>query len=442
LLLAAFIKNNWRRHKWPLLIFLAVILFQNGTDIYKRVAPGVAAKNLINESSNFELLSFLGQQNISTVYADRWLSDRLVFLSKDRVIASPALKQRMPWYGAAVNASRDPAFVFNAPGYFEEGFRAAGGGYQKKIMRFDTPDHYFNYYLVLYDFKPPMLAFKEIDPEDLTVTGNTGNDKLPAVFDRDIGSTWSTGRPMLPGDFILVDLKRAREMAKIEMMPIEFSELAKGTLGSFQVLGSADGRTFQILAEVKDLVAPVFWSGPHPFFQDENGRICLALKPAAVRFLKIVQTKESRRNPWTIRELFLYEASARPAGKKWPVEELLGFIKPLEPSQVIADYWLSSAVTQASAGKIRTVKTLNELPYEEKISQKGSFRDVTITPGTVFVIQEDEAAALEKILKNVCSSYKKSPVGGWLVYHQLKTVPGQSAVFFWNGTHLLKIKRG
>lgn len=441
-MLAAFVKETWPKLKYFLIFIFLIIFAFNLGGMLRRLDPQIKERNRRHEQSNFVLIDFFKKNNISAVYCDRWLSERLTFLSQETIFTSAWYKQRIAPYGLIVNASPNPAFVFNEedPAYFEDCLKSTGSSFKKKVFNLGAPPiTQFNYYLIYYDIHQPNFSFSEILPGNFIVSSSTHQEMTPAIFDRNGATFWSTVDNLKPGDYLTVDLKKPVDLSKVEFMPGKFSQIRHGTTGGFEILGSLNGQDWQEIAQIKKIMGPVFWSGPHPFWQEENGRVSLVFKPAKVRYLKILQTQKSSRNPWIVRELFLYSPAGRWPNPEWQTENLLKFLAEKKPQFVAGDYWLSSLIALKTKGRIKTAKQVNEISYEEELQGWDSFRLTEINPGTIFVIPPDEAQALEDRLQKARAGFKKEVIDGWLVYYDLKPEAGKNLKFFWNGTHLLEV---
>lgn len=437
LMLAAFFKENWPKFKYPLIIFASAILILNTTGLIKKFNPQIIQINKTNNQSSAELIDFLVKNNLTSGYADYWLSERLTFLSNQQVIFCAFDEQRHPEFALSANADKNPAFIFTGRHYFGKALEAAGSQYQKGRLEFPTPDPFFNLYIIFYNFSPPLQSFREILPDDFKIIASCQQKNALNIFDRKITTAWSTQKPAKPGDFLVIDLKQSCLLGKIEWLPEEYSKLKGRTLGGFEIFTSPDGQNWTQATKIKEITAPVFWSGPRPVWPEENGRVSLVFEPVKTRFIKIVQTKKSSKNLWSIRELFLYSPDDRRPDRDFKTDRLLDFLNQKSPQLVVCDYWLSSTIAFLSNSKIKTIRQFNEIPYNEKSSQK-NYRELAIGPKTIFVIRPDEAQALETSLQKIALDFKKIKIDSWLVYHDLNPLSCKNLKFFWDGTHLLE----
>ena len=125
---------------------------------------------------------------------------------------------------------------------------------------------------------------------------------LGYLVDRDAGTRWSIGGSQRPGAWVQVDLGADEEVARVDLLTLDWQEVPAG----LRVEWSKDGQAWQEAVSVPRYWGPLFFSEQHPFLRVRRGRVQAVFDPVRARFLRIVQTGESARHAWSARELFVY----------------------------------------------------------------------------------------------------------------------------------------
>ncbi len=118
---------------------------------------------------------------------------------------------------------------------------------------------------------------------------------LKALFDGDPATQWSTGRPMMPGDHLLLDLGAPVTATKVVL---ESSSKPQNTPHGLHIEVSRDRREWRQVAHVSATrTAELAASG---------GVMEVSLQAVPARYLRITNLGADNTNPWSIDELKVY----------------------------------------------------------------------------------------------------------------------------------------
>ena len=102
-----------------------------------------------------------------------------------------------------------------------------------------------------------------------TLTASHRAHELHHLLDRDAGTGWSTGQLQTPGQWLQVDLGQMEEVARVDLLAIDWKEVPAG----IRVETSTDGASWHAAVSVPDYWGPIFWSERHAFLRVRRGRV-------------------------------------------------------------------------------------------------------------------------------------------------------------------------
>ena len=277
----------------------------------------------------------------------------LSFLTGMRLIPAHIWHEQVVQHGQLVDAQVAPPIVVTDEGLDElrQGLHALGQSIREtRIGRF----------VVLETSPRGPHGFAPIPPDRWTLTASHRPMDLGYLVDRDAGTRWSIGENQQPGAWVQVDLGADEDVARIDLLTLDWQEVPAG----LRVEWSRDGQAWQEAVSVSRYWGPLFFSEQHPFLRVRRGRVQAAFDPVRARFLRIVQTGEAARHPWSARELFVYrpippEPSSSPGRTVPEPVELTRALRDEGVRFVYANHWLSARVLAAGDGAIGAVGALD-----------------------------------------------------------------------------------
>ncbi len=335
ILFAAFTKKLKSYSFGIALLFLLLHLFSNTYGTIK-VLPLISnnqARHYQEARKNDQnLFSFLRGKNIRSVYTpDYWISVQLTFDSQEEIIFAQPVGDRYPFYSWLIDRDSLPAFLFRGENKeFEETLKCIGGTYQKSRT---------SGYSIYYDFSPPPYRFTELLPANWQATANVNPESAMNIFDRDLTTRWSSNAPQEAGIVLQIDLGTIiPSLGRITLLSGNSAELPR----DLRLEISPDGRQWQTVREIKGFWGDLFWSGPHPFYRPQDGRMDITFFPQAVRYVKLTQLGHDPTYSWSISECFFYQAQPRSGQFSDDFGKLIPFLKQFGVGRIYTTPWIQS----------------------------------------------------------------------------------------------------
>jgi hypothetical protein len=346
----------WRRRRWlggsVVAALLAFHLWANWTVTLGR-GPRATPRWAPLVEGLRPLTDWLAARGIHRVY---WTPDSTVrayeysYLTGLRVIAAELWAEDVVQHAHAVDAEEVPPIVTTA-NRLEE-LRASLSGLSLALRETEVGG------FVVVGARPTRpMGFVAIPPAGWTVTASHRAHEARQLVDRDAGTGWSIGDRQAPGQWLAVDLGREVEVARVDLLAIDWQEVPAG----FLVERSRDGVRWEEAVSVPHYWGPLFWSERHAFLKVRRGRVQAIFEPASARYLRIVMTGASSYRAWAARELFVYGPAPVAAA---PLREgaLAAALRREGVRFVYASHWLSARVrveSRESIGALESNLTVN-----------------------------------------------------------------------------------
>ena len=330
------------------------------------------------------LLDWLTQHHTSHIYYDyedehtSILAFELTFLAGTSVTAAHPWHEAVVQHGWAVDAQLSPPYV--VPLEQAEGLRES----LKALGQPVRETHVGSVAVLEIDPAPPR-QFIALSPDHWTVTASHRPLAVHHLVDRDAATQWSTGRSQQPGQWIAVDLGAEEEVARVDLLAIDWQEVPAG----LRIDWSRDGQTWtETTVSVSHYWGPLFLSGPHPFLRTRRGRVQAIFDPVRARFLRIVQTGTGD-HPWSARELFVYRP-ATAVHTESPPASLTSTLRREGVRFVYADHWLSARVLAEGNGSIGAFDSnINVNSYGRALPPPTSLERFRLKPGRALLLDHD-----------------------------------------------------
>lgn len=313
---------------------LALHLYGNvvGYPSTKGEVPGFREARAQDEA----LFQFLRSRDLTRVYVtDYWLAPRLTFDAGEAVIFGQPAGDRYPPYTALVDAAPRVGYLFalRAGGPFAAGLRGIGAAFERTEV---------GPYEVFHDFRPPagVEALASLGPAGWRATASATRTPPDLILDRDVDTTWFSGEPQRPGQFVQVDLGRPVGIQKVALLSPRPSI---GFPRGYRIGVSADGRTWQETAAVPATPWSLDWDRGQPRMGPPD-RVVSVFASREVRYVRVEQTGSDPRWQWAVGELFVYGqgppgAAAEPAAVPPALERAEGHEAAGRLPEAAREYW-------------------------------------------------------------------------------------------------------
>jgi hypothetical protein len=342
------------------------------------------------------LFKFLKEKNIKHVYTpDYWISVRLTFDANEEIIFAQPVGDRYPSHSDLIDRDPRAAFLFQGDTKdFEETLKSFGGSYKKSQV--------FGYSLY-HDFSPPRFQFIELEPTNWKAVSAFNSKDLANIFDRDLITRWSSGKPQEPGVSFQIDLGQViPDLGRITLLSGKPKDDPRG----LRLEISQDGRKWQTVHEAAGFWSDLFWSGPHPFYRPGIGRIDITFSPRAGRFFKLTQLGSDPTYNWSVVECFIYQALPKIETSPLDLTPLISYLKRFNLADIYATPWIQS-----------------QLPLDWRAKQRGLALQkendslVQTISNPVFVVEKENTSALAHFLtNNYKQPFQDREISGQVVY--------------------------
>jgi hypothetical protein len=399
---------GWRRWLGMSVLagLLAFHLWSNWMVTLGRKPPALRWTRL--EAVQRPLIDWLVARDIRRVY---WAPDstfapyEFTYLAGTRVIAADLWAEAVIQHAHAVDAADAPPIVTSAR-------RLASLGGTLRGLGLDFRETPVGGSVVLEVVPPPPRGFAPLPSAGWTLSASHRGHELHHLIDRDAGTGWSTGERQAPGQWLRVDLGRPEEVARVDLLAIDWMEVPAG----IQVETSEDGEHWKTAVAVPHYWGPLFWSERHAFLKVRRGRIQLVFEPVRARFLRLTQMGTGQ-HAWAARELFVYRpAPPAPAGLE---PGALGAALRQEGVRfVYANHWLSARArveSDESIGALESNAAVNS--YGRSEPEPSTLERFRMRHDRALLLGSDaDAAAVEEVLAERGAVARERAIGSYRLF--------------------------
>jgi hypothetical protein len=240
-------------------------------------------------------------------YADSRISQVLSFESTERIVCADHFGLRD--YGSlrAVNRVESPETVAivthrtirgPAPGEMASVLARIGGTALTSEV---------GQYVIFHHFVPPDPRIAPVPAAGWRASASSSPERASLAFDRQTWTRWVA--PKKPGEWLQVDLGRARPITQVSLLSAPWAADAPQGL---RVEVSEDGQQWQTVLSDPEILAGAHWWKGHPRF-DDSGRVIVRFAPHSARYLRLTEIGAPLDGgQWSISELFVYETAESP----------------------------------------------------------------------------------------------------------------------------------
>jgi uncharacterized protein (DUF608 family) len=195
-----------------------------------------------------------------------------------------------------------------------------------------------------------------------TLVGGSSVEELAGVelaLDSDLGTRWSTNRPMLKGDTFEIDFGTAETIGRVVL---DAASSANDYPHGYRVEVSGDDRRWRRVASA---------TGAEAERQQQRGRLDIVFQPVTARYLRIVNTGSHPSWFWSIHELNVYpsaDAGAAPLDRRnWRARAFLVGMRVEQVVENVGHYYSKyfrdapSIAAYVSANRDRLLSETREL---------------------------------------------------------------------------------
>jgi hypothetical protein len=318
---------------------LAVVHATGGlAGTFRSLHPAVAGTERAELATQLEILEGLDRAGVHRLYSSDAASRALTFLSAERTIFSDPYEEIRPAFARAVDGA--PVVGWWMPrraDVLEAHLAALGIRFTFRPVR-ALGGVYSGFALTA----PPV---RELTATALHVTASEGSNATGRMTDRVGATLWSTGRPQRGDEWVQVDLGGVVPVALVRWLPGTYQEAPRG----LRLDVSLDGAAWRTLVSLPEYVGPLYWSAGRPMARVRSGRVELRVPPTLARHLRITQTGHGALWAWTIRELYVYAATADGPAPAIPADgaTLARAVKGAGVWRLYADHGWASRVAAA-----------------------------------------------------------------------------------------------
>ena len=321
-----------------------------------------------------------------------WASDSIrayefSYLTGMRVVAADLWRESVVQHAHAVDAEPAPPIV-TTPDRLDE-LRASLRGLRLQLR--ETPVGSF---VILEATPTHPMGFVPVPPMGWTVTASHRSSEAFHLVDRDAGTGWSIGDVQRPGQWLAVDLGREVDVARVDLLAIDWMEVPAG----FRVEWSRDGIRWETAVSVPHYWGPLFWSERHAFLKVRRGRVQAIFDPVRARFLRVTLDRPGH-HAWAARELFVYGPGPT-AVISLEAGELAAALRREDVQFVYASHWLSARVraeSRESIGALEGNVALNS--YGRSVPAPSSLERFQLARGRAVLLGADaDVAAVRGVL--------------------------------------------
>ncbi len=221
---------------------------------------------------------------------------------------------------------------------FKESLAAAG-------IRFEREDTPLGPLLTGFRLEP--AGFREIPPAGWTATASLRPELAGHAIDRDAGTRWrTTGRPA--DAWLQVDLGRVHPVGMVAWLPGGYQEVPLG----FRLDTSTDGTRWTVAREVPVYYGPLYWAAGHPMGRVRWGRVEARFPGRPARYVRLTHLGRDERFPWTVRELFVYEAGDATGEPGGDARAAAGALLAMGARRVYADHGEGPRLVEAAGERL------------------------------------------------------------------------------------------
>jgi F5/8 type C domain-containing protein len=358
----------------------------------------------------------LVERGLSAIYTHD--PDVLNFMSGGRVTVSHFYLADDPVRASRVDAS--PQVAYRAAGQslpgFEESLAAAG-------IQFDRQQTALGPLLTNFRVEPEGL--REIAPAGWTATAWPRPELAGHAIDRDAATRWRT-TTRSPDAWFEVDLGGVHTVGMVAWLPGSYQEVPVG----FRLETSLDGVHWAIGREVAQYYGPLYWAAGHPMGRVRWGRVEVRFPARPARYVRVTHLGHDERFPWTIRELFVYEAGG-PAASATDARVAAAALVTMGVRRVYADHGEGPRLVEAASA------ALLALPDNVRVDRYGLMPPLDQLP---FLVPAPDAAvayplgapsggAIEATLRFAGVGFTATEAGGYRLLGRLEParLPGRLA---------------
>lgn len=355
-------------------------------------------------------LSTITSNNVKHLYAPYAITPLLSFNTEEKISLSQLNNEAIPGYQKKVTGSLQPGFLFirKEDQLFEENLVQLGCDFKKESVENHS---------LFFDILKTKTLGKEISPKEWL-----GPKR---AFDRDLTTRWSTYEPQKANQVFEVNLQKEHLLSGLEIRSLSFTDLPR----ALRVEVSRDRKTWEEVCFLHVHPFPLYWSGTHPFADNEQGRMELTFPPTRGRFVRLIQRGNSDVSFWSLHELFLYESRKTPRSRKEAKQELEKLAQDVEPilskllslkkGPIYTDSWLTAQLSlNPKAKELQFLPLHNSRIHLSQWipSTPQLHRYIEWEKKPIFVIEKEVAPIFEKSPLFSQMTWEKDPIGSFIIY--------------------------
>jgi hypothetical protein len=350
--------------------------------------------------------AYLAEHGLSAIYTHD--PDVLDFASGGRVTVSHFYLADDPVRAARVDGSSRVGYLSTGPmlAGFVESLAAAGIGFDREETALGP---------LLTGFRVEPGGLREIQPEGWTATASLRPELAGHVIDRDAGTRWRTTIRSADA-WLQIDLGRVHPVGMVAWLPGAYQEVPVG----FRIETSLDGVHWTVEREVPHYYGPLYWAAGHPVGRVRWGRVEVRFPVRPARHVRVTHIGRDERFPWTIRELFVYEAGG-PAGDAVDAKTAADELARMGARRVYADHGEGPRLVAAARAPLLAppdnvrVDLYGLLPPLERLA----FLELAPDAAVAYPAGAPSGASMEATLRSAGVGFTAADAGGYRLIGRL-----------------------
>ncbi|MCA1905552.1 MAG: glycosyltransferase family 39 protein [Desulfarculus sp.] len=256
-----------------------------------------------------EFIAALLARGVTRAYSlDYWDCPLLTFESGERLIVVRAGEELdhfyEPHHRLVAQAPRPAWICRGGPRLLESTLRNLGAASQRLVV---------GGYTAFFDITPPQPGWRAVDRREWRARGGDHPQDAPLAWDGDALTRWSPLAAQAAGQMLELDLgQEVPDLCRLRLASGRVDDQPCG----LRVLLSRDGQTWTQAIHAKPPIQAMFWCRGKAMVSDGAPRLDVCFPPQPARYLRLVQTGQTRNSYWSIQELSLY----RPGSADPPVD--------------------------------------------------------------------------------------------------------------------------
>ena len=361
-----------------------------------------------------QLIGSLEAMGVERLYTPpRPGSELLNFYARERIIASQMTGERYAPNVDALERTPAPAFLERQRDALAPTLKALRASYET--------EHFGNYHLI-HRVRETGRRYRQVPAVGLRASASQAPQATGHVFDRNMGSLWTSVQPKSPGMWVTLDLGRPYAVGMVRLW--NPGQHHGNYAMDLRVETSVDGRTWHEAVE-RSPMDYLYWSGPRVYGWEWGYRWEARFAAIEAQFMRITQYEKSSIHPWIVAEAYVYEDVGVRVPDDGDEGDVLKRIQERGLTRVYADRWMSARIAEALGRRVTTISPFTVAVAEFSVRLKS--RVIRWGARTGFVLEDSDADEFERLVREEgVHRLSREDFGRWVLFSVQQQEPGGS----------------